>query len=151
MPGGGFPPVYLPFANCALVIRHLLVVEVPPQDDVICFEVGLIDATPELGSAVGGARGIYINNYERSTIGGLEGDVLRAPFNQYFVRHDEGGGCLVDQNGHAGVGSLQASHRDALIPEGTALPKLDALDGIPDVLPPEMMLLNEHDLGRGLE
>jgi len=52
----------------------------------------------------------------------LKGDELHAAFDQSFVRCDEWGGCLVDQNGRASVGSLQASHQDALVPKGVALP-----------------------------
>jgi len=62
------------------------------------------------------------------------------------VRCDEWGGCLVDQNGHAGTGSLQASHRDAFVPKGFALPELDAFGGVLGVLLPEVVFLNEYNL-----
>jgi len=56
---------------------------------------------------------------------------------------DEWGGCLVDQNGRAGAGSLRASHRDALVPEGVALQELDTFGGILGILLPEVVLLND--------
>ncbi len=54
--------MYLSFTGCALAICHLLVGEIPTQDDVISIKVGLIDATLELGFVVGGARGVHVNN-----------------------------------------------------------------------------------------
>jgi len=56
---------------------------------------------------------------------------------------DEWGGCLVDQNGRAGAGSLRASHRDALVPEGVALQELDTFGGILGIFLPEVVLLND--------
>jgi len=38
------------------------VVEITTQDDVVRVEVGLIDPSPELGSIIGGAWGVYIDN-----------------------------------------------------------------------------------------
>ncbi len=64
---------------------------------------------------------------------------------------DEWGNCLVDQDGRACARSLGASHGDALIPEGASAPKFDALGSALGVFLPEVVLLDEHNLGRGWE
>jgi len=73
------------------------------------------------------------------------------PLNQGSMRCDEWGNCLVDQDGHANASSLGASHRDALILEGASAPKFDALGRALGVLLPKVVLLDEHNLGRGWE
>ncbi|CAM6070490.1 unnamed protein product [Sphagnum tenellum] len=80
-----------------------------------------------------------------------ECDELRATLNQGSVRCDEWGNCLVDHDGHVDANSLGASHRDALIPKGASAPKFDALGRALGVLLPEVVLLDEHNLGRGWE
>ncbi len=68
---------------------------------------------------------------------------MRATFDQNSVHCDEWGGCLVDQNGHVGIGPLRASHGDAFVPEGFALLELNTSGGVLDVLLPEVVLLNK--------
>jgi hypothetical protein len=38
------------------------VVEITTQDDVVKVEIGLIDFSPELGSVIRGAWGVYVDN-----------------------------------------------------------------------------------------
>ncbi|CAK9229184.1 unnamed protein product [Sphagnum troendelagicum] len=87
----------------------------------------------------------------RSLEGRLEGDELRAALDQSFVRCDEWGGCLVDQNGRVSADSLRTPHRDALVPKGVALPELNTFCGILGILLPEVVLLNEYNLRGGWE
>ncbi len=65
--------------------------------------------------------------------------------------YDEWGGCLVDQDGRADASPLRASHGDAFIPEGVALPKLNSSGEILNVLLPKMVLLSEKNLGGSWE
>jgi len=79
----------------------------------------------------------------------LKGDELCVAFYQSSLRCDEWGDCLVDHNGRASASSLRASHRDALIPEGVALPELNTFGKILGILLPEVVLLNEYNWGGG--
>jgi hypothetical protein len=52
VPGGGFLPVHLPFLSDAPAFRHLEVVKVPAEDDVLGAEVGLSNLLLERGSVI---------------------------------------------------------------------------------------------------
>ncbi len=61
MPRGGFPLVHLPFPSGASAVRHLEVVKIPTEDDVVGAEVGLIDLLPELGFVIRGSWSVNVD------------------------------------------------------------------------------------------
>jgi hypothetical protein len=53
--------MHLPFPSGASTVRHLEVVKIPTEDDVVGVEVDLIDPLPELGSIIGGAWSVNVD------------------------------------------------------------------------------------------